>query len=58
MLAGLTTHGVLLMLALDVLMEAEQLVSLTGAVLLVVPVLPVELGCVYGREQKQNTAKN
>jgi hypothetical protein len=36
------------MLALDVLMEAEQLVSSTGAgvVLLVVTVLPVELVCV------------
>ena len=38
MLAGLTTYVELLMLALDVLVEAEQLVSATGAgvVLLVV----------------------
>ena len=48
MLAGLTTNVELLMLALDVLVEAEQLVSSTGAcvVLLVVAVLPVELVCV------------
>ena len=48
MLAGLTTNTELLMLALDVLVEAEQLVSSTGAgvVLLVVAVLPVELVCV------------
>ena len=48
MLAGLTTDVELLMLALDVLMETEQLVSLTGAgaVLLVVAVLQVELVCV------------
>ena len=48
MLAGLTTNVELLMLALDVLMEAEQLVSSSGAgvVLLVVVVLPVELVCV------------
>ena len=46
-LAGLTSVE-LLMLALDVLVEAEQLVSSTGAgvVLLVVAVLPVELVCV------------
>jgi hypothetical protein len=45
MLAGLTTNGELLMLALDVLVEAEQLVSSAGAgvVLLEVAVLPVEL---------------
>jgi hypothetical protein len=45
MLAGLTTYFELLMLALDVLVEAEQLVSSTGAgvVLLVVAILPVEL---------------
>ena len=45
MLAGLTTNVELLMLALDVLLEAEQRVSSTGAgvVLLVVAVLPVEL---------------
>ena len=50
MLAGLTTNVELLMLALDVLVEAEQLVSSTGAgvVQLVVAVLPVELECVYG----------
>ena len=44
-LPGLTTNVELLMLTLDVLVEAEQLVSLTGAgvVLLVVAVLPVEL---------------
>ena len=38
------------MLALDVLVEAEQLVSSTGAgvVLLVVAVLPVELVCLHG----------
>ena len=49
MLAGLTTNVELLMQALDVLVEAEQLVSLTGTgvVLLVVAVLPVELVCVY-----------
>ena len=48
MLAGLTTNVELLMLALDVLVEAEQLVSSTGAgvVLLVVAVLPVKLVCV------------
>ena len=53
MLAGLTTNVELLMLALDVLVEAEQLVSSTGAgvVLLVVGVLHlhllvVELVCV------------
>jgi hypothetical protein len=48
MLAGLTTNVELLMLALDLLVEAEQLVSSTGAglVLLVVAVLPVELVCV------------
>ena len=48
MLAGLTTNVELLRLALDVLMEAEQLVSSTGAgvVLLVVAALPVELVCV------------
>jgi hypothetical protein len=48
MLAGLTTNVESLMLTLDVLVEAEQLVSLTGAgvVLLVVAVLPVELVCV------------
>ena len=47
MLAGLTTNVNLLMRALDVFMEAEQLVSSTGALLLVVvPVLPVELVCV------------
>ena len=48
MLAGLTTNVELLMLALDVLVEAEQLVSSTGAgvLLLVVAVLPVELVCV------------
>ena len=47
-LAGLTTNVELLMLALDVLVEAEQLVSSIGAgiVLLVVAVLPVELVCV------------
>ena len=47
MLAGLATN-VELLLALDVLVEAEQLVSSTGAgvVLLVVAVLPVELVCV------------
>ena len=51
MLAGLTTNVELLMPALDVLVEAEQLVSSTGAgvVLLVVAVLPVELVWVYGR---------
>ena len=45
MLAELTTNVELLMLTLDVLVEAEQLVSSTsaGVVLLVVPVLPVEL---------------
>lgn len=49
MLAGLTTNVELLMLALDVFMEAEQLVSSTGAgvvELLVVAVLSVELVCV------------
>ena len=48
MIAGLTTNVELLMLALDVLVEAEQLVSSTGAgvVLLVVAVLPVDLVCV------------
>ena len=48
MLAGLTKNVELLILALNVLMEAEQLVSLTGAgaILLVVAVLPVELICV------------
>ena len=48
MLVGLTTNVELLMLALDVFVEAEQLVSSTGAcvVLLVVAVLPVELVCV------------
>ena len=48
MLAGLTTNVESLMLALDVLVEAEQHVSLTGAgvVLLVVAALPVELVCV------------
>ena len=46
MLAGLTTNVELLMLALDVLVEAEQLVSSTAVVLLVVAVLPVELVCV------------
>ena len=48
MLAGLSTNVELLMLALDVLMEAKQLVLSTGAgvVLLVVAVLPVELVCV------------
>ena len=47
-LARLTTNVELLTLALDVLVEAEQLVSSTGAgvVLLVVAVLPVELVCV------------
>ena len=47
MLAGLTNVE-LLMLALDVLVEAEQLMSSTGAgvVKLVVMVLPVELACV------------
>ena len=52
MLAGLTTNVELLMLALDVLVEAEQLVMSRGAgvVLLVVAVLPVELVCVSGRE--------
>ena len=47
MLAGLATN-VELLLALDVLVEAEQLVSSTGAgvVLLVEAVLPVELVCV------------
>ena len=53
MLAGLTTNVELLMLALDVLMEAEQLVSLTGAgvVLLVVAVLSISRAgmCLYGR---------
>ena len=45
MLAGLTPNVELLMLALDVLVEAEQLLLSTGAgiVLLVVAVLPVEL---------------
>ena len=47
MLAGLTTNKELLMLALDVLMEAEKLVSSTGAGV-VLAVLPVELVCVYG----------
>ena len=42
MLAGLTTNVELLMLAMDVLMEAEQLVLSTGAGV----VLPVELICV------------
>ena len=48
MLAGLTTNVKLLMLALDVLVEADQLVSSTGAgvELLVVAVLSVELVCV------------
>jgi hypothetical protein len=48
MLAGQTTNVELLMLALDVLVEAEQLVSLTGAgvVSLVVAVLPLEMVCV------------
>ena len=48
MLAGLITNVELLMLALDVLVEAEQLVSSTGAGvgLLIVEVLPVELVCV------------
>ena len=48
MLPGLTTNVELLMLALDVFVEAEQLVSSTGAgvVLLVIAVLPVELVCV------------
>jgi hypothetical protein len=49
MLAGLTTNVELLMLALDVLVEAEQLVSLTGAgvvLLVVAAVLSVELVCV------------
>ena len=41
MLAGLTTNVELLMLALDFLVEAEQLVSSTGAG--VVSELPVEL---------------
>ena len=47
MLAGLQ-HVELLMLALDLLVEAEQLVLSTGAgvVLLEVAVLPVELVCV------------
>ena len=47
MLAGLTNVE-LLMLALDVLVGTEQLVSSTsaGVVLLVVAVLPVELLCV------------
>ena len=47
-LAGLTTNVELLMLALDVLMEAEHLVSSpgSGVILLVVAVLPVELVCV------------
>jgi hypothetical protein len=47
MLAGLTTNVELLVLALDVLVEAEQLVSSTGAVLLLPAVLPVELVCVF-----------
>ena len=42
MLARLTTNVELLMLALDVLVEAEQLVSLIGAGV-------VMLVCVYGR---------
>ena len=48
MLARLSTNVELLMLAFDLLVEAEQLVSLTGAgvVLLVVAVLPLELVCV------------
>ena len=48
MIAGLTKNVELLMLALDVLVAAEQLVSSTGAgvVLLVVAVLPIELVCV------------
>jgi hypothetical protein len=48
MLAGLTTNIELLMLAMDVLVAAEQLVSSTGAgvVLLVVAVLRIELVCV------------
>ena len=48
MLAGLATNVQLLMIALDVLVEAEQLVLSTGAglVLLVVAVQPVELVCV------------
>ena len=48
MLAGLTTIVELLMLPLDVLVEAEQLVLSAGAgvILLVVAVLPVELVCV------------
>ena len=47
-IAELTTNVKLLMLALDVVVEAEQLVSSTGTdvVLLVVAVLPVELVCV------------
>jgi hypothetical protein len=49
MLAGLTTNVELLMLALDMLVEAEQLVLSTGVdvVLLVVAVLPIELVCVF-----------
>jgi hypothetical protein len=47
MRAGLTTNVELLMLALDVIIDAEHLVSSTGAgVLLVVAVLPVEMVCV------------
>jgi hypothetical protein len=47
MLAGLTTNVELLMVALDVALEAEQHVSSTGAgvVLLVVAVLLVEMVC-------------
>ena len=48
MIAGLAKNVELLMLALDVLVEAEQLVSSTGAgvVLLIVAVLSVEQVCV------------
>ena len=47
MLAGLTTNVELLMLALDVLVEAEQHAPTgAGVVLLVIAVLPVELVCV------------
>ena len=48
MFAGLTTNVELLMLAMDVLVAAEQLVSSTGAgvLLLVVAELPIELVCV------------
>ena len=50
MLAGLTTNIELLMLELDVLVEAEQLVSSTGAgvVLLVVAVTSRAGMCLYG----------